>query len=261
MKKTVKRFGLIIIVMSLVSCGDLPLEEEEGVLQQEQEQEMTTSSSSSVVSGYITPLSISVDGKQYMDSEDFYTKEINRLRVEVKEQYPDYELTFEADLGLRNFKSGMYVFLAASGDVGIASESYVNATGKFSFNIDETVDLKLLYTLRATKRIGLKLVGKDKDIKEEVIHWCYNMFAQKEIALENNPVVLRDFFTTVTEYQCQEGSDGIQLPSNDLQTPMDYIWKEANDRELKRMEELNKKIEEKNKPVIAEEEEEEEVQD
>lgn len=189
------------------------------------------------VDGYVSPINISVNGKQYRDSEDFYTQELKRLQAEVKKEYAGYQLSFDAAVGLKNFKTGMYVFLVAASDTGVASESYVDSTGKFSFMLDGKVDQKAMYTLRATKRIGLRLTKG-----EEVISWCYNMYAEKEIALETNPVVLRSFETVVTQYQCSEQNDGIQLPEreeDDLKTEMDQDWAKANDKEVKRTEAVN----------------------
>jgi len=166
------------------------------------------------VEGYVSPINISVNSVVYRDSEDFYTQELRRLQIEVKEKYPNYKLSFDASVGLRNFKTGMYVFLVSSGDVGVASESYVDATGKFSFMLDGKTDRKVMYTLRATKRISLKLV-KDKDI----VQWCYNMYAEKEMPLDGKSAVLRQFATVITEYQCSDPANGIQLPDATYFTP------------------------------------------
>jgi len=188
------------------------------------------------VDGYVSPINISVNNKQYRDSEDFYTQELKRLQSEVKKEYAGYQLSFDAAVGLKNFKTGMYVFLVAAGETGVASEAYVDSTGKFSFMLDGKVDKKAMYTLRATKRIGLRLTKGD-----EVISWCYNMYAEKEIALETNPVVLRSFETAVTQYQCSEQNDGIQLPEReqDIKTEMDQEWADANDKEVKRTAAVN----------------------
>ena len=188
------------------------------------------------VDGYVSPINISVNGKQYKDSEDFYTQEMVRLQADVKKEYAGYTLSFDAAVGLKNFKTGMYVFLVAENDNGVASESYVDGTGKFSFMFDNKVDKKTMYTLRATKRIGLRLTKG-----QEVIQWCYNMYAEKEMALETSPVVLRNFATAVTQYQCSDYNDGIQLPdrAQDIKTEIDQEWADANDKEVKRTAAVN----------------------
>jgi len=233
----------MMVVMLNVSCGVVPND----IIEKEGESESKSDSSANLfnggfnVDGYISPLNISVNGKQYKDSEDFYTQELARLQQQVKKEYPQHTLAFDAAVGLKNFKTGMYVFLAAASDSGIASESYVDSSGKFSFAIGSEVDNKSQYLLRATKRIGLRLTKGT-----EVIAWCYNMYAEKEIALESSPVILRNFETVVTEYQCSEPSEGISLPTNesekDIVTDMDAQWEQDRKKEQERVAKLNAQI-------------------
>ena len=187
------------------------------------------------VEGYVSPINISVNSVVYRDSEDFYTQELRRLQADVKVKYPGYKLSFDASVGLRNFKNGMYVFLVSSGDVGVASESYVDSTGKFIFTLDGKTDRKVMYTLRATKRISMKLV-KDKDI----IQWCYNMFAEKEIPLDSKSAILRQFATVVTEYQCSDPANGLQLPDATNFTPEQEQSIAKDQAERDRMAEIEK---------------------
>lgn len=207
---------LTIMVMVLVGCGTA---NPEGYQTAEEKQQQVSARGSQLstsdyfmVEGYVTPINIQVDGKTYQDSEDFYTKELNRLATLVKSQYPGYSLAFDAQVGLRNFKTGMYAFLAATDDVGVASEAYVDSTGKFSFMLDGKTDKAAQYTIRATKRIGLKLTKKGED----TIAWCYNMYAEKSISLNGQPNILRNFVTSVTEYQCSDNAGGITLPDNSV---------------------------------------------
>jgi len=216
------RFLVTFLFSVLVfGCGFEPVDKE--AMQQGEEAEVSTVSTTYYyneddaygdlhVAGYISPINISVNDTPYRDSEDFYTQELARLQKEVRKEYPDHKLSFDAAVGLRNFKAGMYVFLVASSENGIASESYVDSSGKFEFRFydDVPVDKKALYTLRASKRIGLRLTNGN-----DVITWCYNMYAEKEMALEANPVILRHFHTTITKYQCSDNNQGIQIPEQD----------------------------------------------
>lgn len=186
------------------------------------------------VSGYVTPINISVNGKQYKDSEDFYTQEWQRLQAEVKAKYPNHKLSFDASVGLRNFKTGMYAYLVSTGDLGVASEAYVDSTGKFSFTVDGKTDKNVMYTLRATKRISLKIT-KDK---EPNIQWCYNLYAEKEMPLDSKSAVLKQFATVITEYECSDPNNGIQLP--DFQNEMDERYAKEDAAEVARVEALKK---------------------
>jgi len=188
--------------------------------------------------GYVSPLNISVNGTSYVDSEDFYSHEVVRLRAEAAKTYPEHKLSFDANVGLRNFKKGMSVFLVATNDEGVASESVVDGEGKFSFNLlADSVTKEDMYTVRASKRISVSLIKEG----EAEIKMCYNLYAETETTLTKS-VILKKFATTQTEYNCEasvEASDGIQLPVNKaVQAPMDaevpptpvaYPGKEAAD--------------------------------
>ena len=223
------------MVSLLVGCGTVPASqtaEDKAVADKAATASTATALNSDYfsVEGYVTPIGISVDGKMYKDSEDFYTQEVRKLQADVLKSYPGYKLTFDAAVGLRNFKTGMYVFLVATNDVGVASEAYVNANGQFLFTIDGSVDRKAEYTLRASKRIGLKLTKKG----EETVSWCYNMYAEKNVALDGKPNILRNFTTSVTDYQCNVDAEGITIPS-DFQNETDEIYAKQRIAEMKRV--------------------------
>ena len=157
--------------------------------------------------GYISPLNISVNGKPFVDSEEFYTYEAQRLRKEAAVDYPDYTVRLDANVGLREFKKDFAVFLVAANDIGVASESQVDGAGKFSFNLlADSVSMEDRYTLRASKRITVKLVKGNEEIR-----MCYNLYAESEVTLTRS-VILRNFATTQTEFGCVPSSEGIQLP-------------------------------------------------
>ena len=168
-----------------------------------------------IVNGYVSPIDISVNGQQYQDSEDFYTQEVKRLAADTNVKYPDYNLYFDADVGLKDFKYGLSVFLVASDTTGVASESSVDSKGKFTFNLPPETDKNGQYILRASKRIGLRLV---KDNQPTII-WCYNLFAESQVTLADKSFILRSFETKITSYKCEEKEAAIDLPDN----PYKYV--------------------------------------
>ena len=150
------------------------------------------------VDGYISPIDIDVDGQSYSDGEDFYTAELSRLEGVVAKEYPGFGMDFEAAVGLRDLKRGMSVYLVSQND-GFSGESKVDGSGKFSFYIpNEYADDT--YTLRAYKRIGLRLNPPEGSGKTPT-YWCYNMYAER-VGTVGKSVVLREFTTKVTRYQC-----------------------------------------------------------
>lgn len=162
--------------------------------------------------GYVSPLNISVNNTSYVDSEDFYSHEVVRLRTEAAKSFPEYTLFFDATVGLKNFKNGMSVFLVASNDEGVASEAVVDGQGKFSFNLlADSVTKEDLYTVRASKRISVRMVKAG----ETDIRMCYNLYAEVSTTLTKS-VILKKFATTPTEYNCEANAaanEGIQLPT------------------------------------------------
>ena len=199
----------------LLGCGvDESKLQQQKAQEENKQQSLTSSDEFFAVDGYVSPINISVNNQQYKDSEDFYTKEVDRLTESVHQKYPGYSLYFDADVGLQDFKQGLSVFLVASNDSGVASESSVDSRGKFTFNLPSNVEKQDLYTLRASKRIGLRLV-KDQD----VISWCYNLFAEKEVSLDGKSVILRNFETNITSYKCEQKEEQITVPDN----PYNYV--------------------------------------
>jgi hypothetical protein len=166
--------------------------------------------------GYVSPINIYVFDEQYSDSEDFFTKETARLQKQMEEDYPDYTLSFEATIGLKDFKRDLQAYLTPFEERGIASETPVDGSGNFTFTLPTWIteeDQENMYTLRVSKRIGMRLTNNDDG--DDVIYWCYNFFAEKDIVVEqNNPVVLRHFETSLTAYKCSDdnNNDYISLP-------------------------------------------------
>lgn len=209
---------MLLVFLTMLACGTENALDTQNQTSEESAAKNTTNLASSadaiVINGYISPMNISVDGTQYLDSEDFYTQEVDRLNAMVAEQYPQHQLFFDAEVGLRDFKRDLTVYLAAVHDEnGVADEAGVNGKGQFTFNLPAKIELKQSYLLRAYKRIGLRLQKGN-----EVISWCYNFFAEKEVVIEKDKaLILREFNTKVTKYQCAEQKkSGISLPYPDM---------------------------------------------
>jgi len=207
----------VLFFLFITACGLDPkaiTTSDTAATEDTKKQELTTSDYF-IVEGYVSPINISVNNKSYLDSEDFFTQEVKRLKAEVNKEFPEHSLFFDADVGLRDFKQNLSVFIVSSSDTGVASESAVDNKGKFTFNLPSDVDTQQLYTIRASKRIGLRLV-KDQD----VVSWCYNLFAENEVTLDGKSLILRKFKTVVTSYKCEEKKEeSIAIPNN----PYNYV--------------------------------------
>lgn len=226
MKNLVTIFFSVLVSIMFTACSIDPQQDPTAATKTTDEKSSGSSLTESdffLVEGYVSPINISVNGKAYRDSEDFYTQEVKRLKTEVAKSYPEHSLYFDADVGLRDFKQNLLVLLVSTGDTGVASESIVDSKGKFTFNLPSDVDKQQLYTIRASKRIGLRLV---KD--QEVISWCYNLFAEQETTLEPKSIILRKFETVVTSYRCEEEQqETIEIPEN----PIKYVTEAFADKD------------------------------
>jgi hypothetical protein len=211
--KTLTIMSIIVLVLTACGTAEMPSNSQNKDTTVKDLQPTELAEQSIVINGYVSPININVDGVGYSDSEDFYTSEVGRLEKLVKLQYPNYILFFDAEVGLKDFKQGLVAYMVSTGDVGVSDETPVDGRGQFKFNLPAKTDLTQNYILRAYKRIGLRL-----EYKDDVITWCYNFYAEKNVIIENGKsMILRDFVTKITKYQCTSTKTaGISLPSNDM---------------------------------------------
>lgn len=166
--------------------------------------------------GYIaSAFEVEVDGDQYTDSEDFYTRQLARLEGEAIEAgYEGYEVRFNAEIGLSDLKAGMRVFLAPVDSRGYGGETSIQSNGSFQFYIPADGSSQE-YKIRSNKRVDVTLTSADK---KTVVKWCYNFSGiDMQVSLnDSRPVVINRFVTQVTRYACSTQSSGIQIP---IKTP------------------------------------------
>jgi len=165
----------------------------------------------------VSAFQLTVDGRVYQDSEDFYSQEILRLQDKVAEAgYSGWDARFEAVLGFNDLASGMTVYAAPTAKTGYSGQAAVASDGKFRIEFpsnarDESVNV------RAVKRVNVVLLRGG-----EVRKFCYNFSAvEKNVSLKESslPVLLDSFQTQMTLYSCdsQPSRDGLALPSNNGQ--------------------------------------------
>jgi len=180
---------------------------------EEKPQEDTAVKEPVALRGYVSSaFDLTVDGDHYTDSEDFYTAQLDKLEGEkYAGGYDDYKMTFDAKIGLNDLKQGMLVYIAGQGDKGYGAEATVSYNGTFEVRLpgDATGDT---FNIRANKRIGVRLTGPEG----EKVTWCYNFYAAKQMALaeKDKPIILREFYTKLTKYECQgNATDTINIPA------------------------------------------------
>lgn len=167
-------------------------------------------------SGYVlNAFEVSVDGEEYLDLEDFYTKELDRLPVKAAEAGFDasYTITLDAEIGFTDLWLNMDVYVSPVAKHGYQGSSRVNEEGKFAIDLPaDAVDEA--YRVRANKRIRV-LATRGGEIKR----FCYNFSAMEKsvpFSDEGKPIILSEFTTSITAYDCVESkSSGLEIPVQD----------------------------------------------
>jgi len=161
--------------------------------------------------GYVvSAFDVTVNGQQYADSEDFYTKEMASLTDQVADAgYPGYTMQFDAQIGLDDLKYGMNVYVAAVGNSGFAGETKVNKSGRFAISIPEDSQ-DVTFRIRTNKRVSIILTNPDN--KKDKVNFCYNFSSANTEATIHAPALVSTFQTTLTAYACSNVQSGMQIP-------------------------------------------------
>lgn len=211
---------ITFVIGSLVACGQQPNYTDPKVTdQKDTTAEDTTTKKDSLppmgIDGYISnAFDLTVDDERYSDSEDFYTRELDRLTEEAVEAgYEDWKLTFDAKIGLVDLKYGMNVFVASPGNRGFAGQTTVSSNAGFYIAVPPAARDEA-FSIRAVKRINVTLTPPDELRKtEKPVRWCYNFSAEiSDVRVDGEPLVLNNFKTRITKYACSVDSNGIAIP-------------------------------------------------
>lgn len=210
--------NIISFVFTLVACGQQPNYSEPTLTDKQDKKAEGEEKSNDVlppqgIDGYISnAFELTVDGERYTDSEDFYTRELERLTENAVESgYEDWKLDFDAQIGLVDLKYGMTVFVASLSRKGFAGQTTVSSDSSFHVQVPEAAR-KEAYNIRAVKKINLTLTPPEGS-DEKPVRWCYNFSAEiGEVRVDGEPVVLSTFKTKLTKYACSVADQGIAIP-------------------------------------------------
>lgn len=156
---------------------------------------------------------ITVDGVPYEDSEDFYTKELEKLPEKILKAGYDktWKWHFDAVVGFQDLRTNMMVFIAPQEKKGYQGEVPVSYAGGFEIALPkEAVDSN--YMVRAVKRVNVVL-----ERGSDVVKICYNFSALNQnvpFQEKSKPIILDQFTTRITAYACESASSntGIIIP-------------------------------------------------
>jgi len=210
------KFCLTLIIALLTqACGSVNFVEESGKEDDQPETLLTETDPRLRFTGYInSAFEVIVDGEEYADMEDFYTQELDRLPEKVANAGygEDWDVRLDAELGLSDLWNNMKVFIAPQSGVGHQALTRVRQGGEFSVSFPND-GLDTDYRIRAVKRINVILTS---ETESKII--CYNFSAHEENVPfhdEAHPVVLKDFSTRLTAYDCSLSDDKLDIPQRE----------------------------------------------
>ncbi|MEN6636650.1 MAG: hypothetical protein ABFC56_12415 [Clostridiaceae bacterium] len=150
---------------------------------------------------------MSVNGQKYSDIESYYTSEASTLLEKVAAAGHNVDaVEFQGKLGFADFIEDMEVFVASS--LGSQGKSVVDAQGNFAVTVPNLKKGPASFKVRATKRVQIVLFSGGVATKR----LCYN-FAAVEKDVVENPIMLSDFTTDFTLYDCEQQNAGIAIPA------------------------------------------------
>jgi len=187
-------------------------ERDEGVSLPAVEPDVGDDDSGGYLTGYVvSAFDMNVNGRRYDDSEDFYTQQLGELESEMEAAgYAGYSLSLSGELGLDDLKYGMDVYVVAHGKTGFAGDTTVNENGRFMLGIPDGSGDEV-FRIRTNKRVSVILTSPDK---RDVVRWCYNFSSANTEGTLHEPVLISEFTTKLTRYQCSDSGNGMTLPAN-----------------------------------------------
>ncbi|RZA27026.1 MAG: hypothetical protein EOP10_01645 [Proteobacteria bacterium] len=216
-----KKSTILALFLSIYACGenkdDNGAEPDSTVTS---EPTTTTAATKASLRGFVAnAFEVTVDGEAFADLEAFYTAEILKLPVKVKAAgYDDVKsVRFEAQIGFQDLFQGMEVYALATGKTGYQGTGRIATDGSFSLSFPEH---SATYRIRANKRIRVILQKAGS-----TINICYNFSAiEKSAPLDGEPLILSDFSTSLTAYDCPASTtvNQLEIPKNP-ETPVNKI--------------------------------------
>jgi hypothetical protein len=234
----IRHIKAILTIFLVVGCGALNTGENDansdGLAQSARDKE--AQADATVVAGAVQyAFDLTVDGLSYSNVEDYYTAQVRTLKEKVLAAgYNADKAEFRGRLGFADFIQDMVVFVVSSD--GKQGRGVVDSQGNFSVAIDskdETSRTRTTsYAVRANKRVQIILSNGGVPTKK----LCYNFSAITKSS-ENNTILLDSFETDFTLYDCEQQSDGLEIPDQStraapvrdllLSSPSVSIWANA----------------------------------
>ena len=158
--------------------------------------------------GYIGgAFEIVVDGVEYEDTEEYYTHEMIALEDKLAEAgYPGVAYEFDAEVGFSDFWRNTSVNIQSVGNVGFQDKATVDPSNG-SFEMKLPLGAFGDYKIKSIKRIGVILETGER--------FCYNLKGIEdsyELSPTGLPVLINNFETSLTTYECEGGSSGLDIP-------------------------------------------------
>ena len=154
---------------------------------------------------------VEVNGQRFSDMEDFYTQQLDTIATQAAADYPDYRsVRLIGEIGLSDLARNLDIYVAADDKVGFATTTHSDTAGTFTVSFPASV-VGAKYNIRAVKRLNVQLITADN----KTVIWCWNFNGEESTTLDEpeNPVLIRNFSTSLTKYKCEADSSGMSIPA------------------------------------------------
>jgi len=208
--------SIAVLAMLMTGCGADCSKTKEAVSDCKSSDTKDVVAAAFKLQGSVTSaFAVTVDGEQFPEMESYFSAEKARLPAKVAEGgYEGWNADFEAEIGYLDLTRGMIVFVQSANQRGYSARGTVGSDGNFSIEMPSQAAGDT-YMLKSNKRIAVVLT-KDAETKR----FCFNFAAVNtnvEYGEKDKPIVLDDFTSTITAYDCpQDSNDGLDLPPNSV---------------------------------------------
>lgn len=139
----------------------------------------------------VNPLDLTVDGESYVDSEVWYTNQLEKIEMEASEKYPDLNVKITGSIGLTDLAKGLTYFVYNNNISKQQSYGFVLLDGSFRSQ---------QFNVLTVKRVNIELV----DNKNQAQHtWCFNFKGTSSFVADQKSFTnVKDWTTSLTKYKC-----------------------------------------------------------
>lgn len=172
----------LVLGLLLTGCGA----EEDKV-----EQDTSQCIAHCAVSISVNPLDLTVDGESYVDSEVWYTNQLEKIEMEAAEKYPDLKVKITGSIGLIDLAKGLTYF--------VYNENVSKQDNIYLIHLNPSFKGQR-FNILTVKRVNIELVNNKNQPQHS---WCFNFKGTSSVIADQSSFAnVKDWTTSLTKYKC-----------------------------------------------------------